>query len=54
MLAGFLFIECQTPKKKESSLKQLENLIDQYAEEILQNGNINSIAVAIYKEGTRY
>ncbi|MFD0798436.1 serine hydrolase [Maribacter chungangensis] len=41
-------------KFKEKTFKQLAKLIDQYAEATLKNGNINSIALAVYKDGLGY
>ncbi|REH48894.1 CubicO group peptidase (beta-lactamase class C family) [Tenacibaculum gallaicum] len=39
---------------KVKKFKQLADLIDQYAEATLKNGNINSIALAVYKNGLVY
>ncbi|MEL6942758.1 MAG: hypothetical protein AAFO82_08825, partial [Bacteroidota bacterium] len=55
---ALITINCQSSKKVKdtttSSFTQLTNLIDQYAAEALQKGNINSIALAIYKDGAVY
>ncbi len=50
-----MFLGCQpSTKTEEPSFKQLTNLIDQYADNTLKKGNINSLAVAVYKEGQVY
>ncbi len=41
-------------KFKEKSFKQLTGLIDQYANEAISNDNLNSISVAIYRNGKMY
>jgi CubicO group peptidase (beta-lactamase class C family) len=54
-LTALIILSCQTPKKiEEPPVKQLSKFIDQYAEEALQKGNINSIAVAVYRDGNIY
>ncbi len=54
-LTALIIISCQSPKKtEEPHFKQLTNSIDQYAEEALWKGNINSIAVAVYRDGSIY
>ncbi|NHN25997.1 hypothetical protein FIA58_009955 [Flavobacterium jejuense] len=55
VLAALLIFGCQSPKKtKEHPFNQLTNLIDQYADNTLEKGNINSLAITIYKEGQVY
>lgn len=45
----------QQPKQEEKrSFKELCLIVDQYAENTLKRGNINSLAIAIYKDGQVY
>lgn len=41
-------------KFKEKSFKQLTQLIDQYADKILEKKNVNSISLAVYRDGKMY
>jgi len=41
-------------KVEDFSFKNLSSIIDQYAENTLKKGNINSLAIAIYKDGKIY
>ncbi|GJM35893.1 MAG: hypothetical protein DHS20C18_48940 [Saprospiraceae bacterium] len=55
VLAALIISGCQSSKETEElPFKQLTNLIDQYADNTLEKGNINSLAIAIYKEGQVY
>ncbi len=55
VFAALIIIGCQSSKKTEElPFKQLTNSIDQYADNTLEKGNINSLAVAIYKDGQVY
>lgn len=49
-------IACRPPEKKveEQPFDQLPQLIDQYANDVLQRQHVNSIAVAIYRDGDSY
>jgi CubicO group peptidase (beta-lactamase class C family) len=49
-------IKANTDKNRytNKSFKQLAKIIDQYAESTLKKGNINSLALAIYKDGLTY
>ncbi|MEP0265406.1 serine hydrolase [Dokdonia sp.] len=50
-----LLISCQPATKTEDApFDQLTQLIDQYANDALQPDHINSIAVAVYKDGKMY
>ncbi|WP_154201070.1 serine hydrolase domain-containing protein [Ancylomarina sp. 16SWW S1-10-2] len=52
---SLLFLGCQSSTKtQEASFKQLSNQIDLYANNCLKKGNINSLAIAIYKDGQVY
>ncbi len=54
-LISVIILGCQSSTKtEEPSFKQLTNLIDQYADNTLKKGNINSLAVAVYKDGQVY
>ncbi|AIM39325.1 beta-lactamase [Sphingobacterium sp. ML3W] len=44
----------QKGNAKDDSFKNLSSIIDQYAEDTLKKGNINSLAIAIYKDGKIY
>ncbi len=44
----------QSKKEVTRSFKELCLIVDQYAENTLKKGNINSLAIAIYKEGEIY
>jgi CubicO group peptidase (beta-lactamase class C family) len=51
----FLFFSCQNNEIKE--LKPFENLtnkVDHYANNTILNGNINSLAIGVYKNGKSY
>jgi len=53
----FIFNACVSPPKasnKEQSFNTLCNSIDTYAETTLKSGSINSLALAIYKNGKVY
>lgn len=41
-------------KDISTSFKELSQIVDQYAENALSKGNINSLAIAIYKDGEVY
>lgn len=41
-------------KVEDFSFKNLSSIMDQYAESTLKKGNINSLALAIYKDGKTY
>jgi CubicO group peptidase (beta-lactamase class C family) len=47
-------IKGQKEKAEDNSFKNLSNIIDQYAENTLKKGSINSLALAIYKDGKIY
>lgn len=49
-------VKANTDKNRytNKSFKQLTKIIDQYAESTLKKGNINSLALAIYKDGLTY
>ncbi|BDD05669.1 serine hydrolase [Aureibacter tunicatorum] len=54
-LTCFACFSCQSAKKNEENpFKVHAKLIDQYAESSLKKGNINSLAIAVYKEGMIY
>ena len=54
-LTSLLIISCQSSKKIEApQFTELTSFIDLYAEEALQKGNINSIAIAVYRDGEYY
>lgn len=44
----------QEKKKDNNSFKDLCKIIDQYAENTLKKGNINSLAIAVYRDGKIY
>lgn len=59
LIVSTLFvIGCQQPKEDKqttlSPFNEVSNLIDQYAESTLARGNINSLAVAAYRDGETY
>ena len=55
ILIILLAVSCKNSTKTEvNSFKKLTDLVDGYAENTLQNGNINSIALAIYRNGKVY
>ena len=55
VLTALIIVGCQSSKKTEKApIEQLETLINLYAEEALQSGSINSIAVAVYRDGATY
>lgn len=55
IFAALIIIGCQTSKKvDELPFKQLTNLIDKYVDNTLEKGTINSLAVALYKDGQVY
>lgn len=47
-------VQADKKKYKEKSFKQLTQLVGQYANNTLKKGNINSLALAIYKNGITY
>lgn len=49
-------VEVKGKKEQErnKSFKELSSILDQYVANTLQKGNINSLAIAIYKEGEVY
>ena len=50
-----LLIGCQTPEQPvEKSFDQLTNLIDQYGNDAIKKGNLDAVAVSIYKDGKTY
>lgn len=55
---SFILICCHTPENKKEvtahNFDRLTALMDKYAENSLQNGNINSIALAVYRNGEMY
>lgn len=61
-IAFLLIVGCQSPKQSESqdqnqqseSFTKLTTFVDQYAESTLNKGHINSLAVAVYKDGKTY
>jgi CubicO group peptidase (beta-lactamase class C family) len=54
-LIGLLLTGCVSPTEDESgTFQELTNLVDQYAKNALRNGNINSLAIAIYKDSLTY
>jgi|GEM_PF-232171 len=44
----------QSKQEETRSFKELCLIVDQYAENVLKKGNINSLAIAIYKDGQVY
>lgn len=55
VLVSLLIVSCQSDKKiEEKPFDTLTSLIDQYATETLKSGSINSIALAVYKDGEIY
>lgn len=51
----FVFLGCSSSEVDEvSSFDELKVLIDQYANKIIDKGNINSLSVAIYRDGLIY
>lgn len=44
----------QSKQEVTKSFKELCSIVDQYAENTLKRGNINSLAIAIYKDGQIY
>lgn len=54
-IVTLLFINCKSSKKEEiKDFKQLSKLIDEYANKTIEKGNINALAIAIYKNGEVY
>ncbi len=52
IIVSFVIISCQAPQKQEiSTLEKSKGLIDSYVKETIAKGNINSIAIATYKNG---
>ena len=50
-----IFSGCQSSvESKKEPFEQLERFIDQYAENIIKHGNVNSMSVAVYKDGKTY
>ena len=55
LLAFTILVACQSQEQKsETPFDQLTALVDQYNEEALQKGNLNSISVAVYRNGQIY
>lgn len=61
ILLCLVILGCNDSKKSKEkeifnadTFSELTSIIDQYADETLQKGNINSIALAIYKDGKVY
>ncbi|MEO1487363.1 MAG: serine hydrolase domain-containing protein, partial [Bacteroidota bacterium] len=55
LFLAILFFACQAKKKVEQTpFQDLTERVDHYANQIIQKGNINSLAVAIYKDGEMY
>ncbi|GAA4272957.1 serine hydrolase [Aquimarina gracilis] len=55
LLIALITLGCQSPQNKtEPPFKQLLKFTDQYANEVLSNHNINSISLAIYRDGNTY
>ena len=55
LLLIIIFISCKPEVKTDKKpFQKLSNLIDNYAENTLKKGNINSIALAIYRNGEVY
>lgn len=44
----------ETKQKRSKSFQELSRIVDQYANKTLQKGNINSLAIAIYRDGEVY
>lgn len=54
-IVGILLMGCAPSKKTEdATFEKLTELIDQYAQNTLNKGNINSLAVSLYKDGAIY
>ena len=55
LITAIIILSCKSEIKTEPKpFDQLSSLIDNYAKESLNNGNINSIALAIYRDGKYY
>ncbi|MDM1503517.1 beta-lactamase family protein [Myroides marinus] len=44
----------ETKQKRGKSFQELSRIVDQYANKTLQKGNINSLAIGIYRDGEVY
>lgn len=54
-IVTLLFINCKSSKKEEiKDFKQLSEFVDKYANKTIEKGNINALAIAIYKNGEVY
>lgn len=50
-----VLLGCQSSKKSANEpFVQITHFVDQYAESIIKHGNVNSMSVAIYKDGNTY
>ncbi len=50
-----VILGCQSPPKNTNApFAELTDLIDQYAENTVKHGNINSLSIAVYKNGSSY
>ena len=55
IILAMLISACQAEKKVEKTpFQELTERVDHYADQIIQKGNINSLAVAVYKDGAMY
>ncbi|WP_439152176.1 serine hydrolase [Winogradskyella sp.] len=61
VLISLLIFSCNSKKREnisevsvDNTFNNLTNLVDAFAENIIKNGNANSFAVAIYKDGEMY
>jgi CubicO group peptidase (beta-lactamase class C family) len=55
ILASLIILGCQSPQTpKEKSFDQLTHLANQYANDALRKGNLNTISIAIYRNGKTY
>lgn len=55
LLTSLIIFSCKTDTKKQpDTFKSVSNLIDTYANDILEKKNVNSFALAIYKDGKIY
>ncbi|MEM9929922.1 MAG: serine hydrolase [Bacteroidota bacterium] len=47
-----LLVACQSaPPEEKDSFHQLSKLVDQYAEGAVARGNVNALALAVYRDG---
>jgi len=55
IILAMLISACQSEKKVEKTpFQELTERVDHYANQIIQKANINSLAVAVYKDGDMY